>query len=115
MFFDVDKVIIVEGKSDKKRIEKLIDEPVEIVCTNGTLSIDKLEDLIEQLDGKEVYILVDADDAGSKLRKQLKQEFPNAEHLFVNKMYREVATTPFEYLAKLLLSANFNVNKAYFM
>jgi toprim domain protein len=110
-----DKVIVVEGKSDKKRLEKLIDEPVTILCTNGTLSINKLEELFEELEGKEVYILTDADDAGTKLRKQLLREFPNAEHLYIDKMYREVATTPFDYLARLLLSANFNVNKMYYM
>ncbi|WP_198949211.1 toprim domain-containing protein [Lottiidibacillus patelloidae] len=110
-----EKVIVVEGKSDKKRLEKLINEPVKIICTNGTLSIDKLEELFDELEGKDVYILTDADDAGAKLRKQLLHEFPNAEHLYIDKMYREVATTPFEYLARLLLSANFLVNKTYYM
>ncbi len=38
----VDKVIIVEGKSDKKRVQQVIAEPVNIICTHGTMSIDSL-------------------------------------------------------------------------
>ena len=29
----VNKVIIVEGKSDKKRVQQVIAEPVHIICT----------------------------------------------------------------------------------
>ena len=57
----------------------------------------------------DVYILVDADDAGKKLRKQLKRELPNATHLYIDPVYREVEATPFEYLAKVL-QPYFNVN-----
>ena len=32
----VNKVIIVEGKSDKKRVQQVIAEPVNIICTHGT-------------------------------------------------------------------------------
>ncbi len=45
----VNKVIIVEGKSDKKRVQQVIAEPVNIICTHGTMSIDKLDDMIESL------------------------------------------------------------------
>lgn len=68
------KVIIVEGKTDKKRLLDILAEPVEIICTYGTLSDDKIEELIWPLvDEEEVYILVDADDSGNKLRGQLKR------------------------------------------
>ena len=78
----VEKVIIVEGKSDKKKVLNVINEQIEIICTNGTISLSKLDELIEHLFNKDVYILVDADDAGEKLRKQFKREFPEAEHLY---------------------------------
>lgn len=104
------KVIIVEGKTDKERIEQLIDEPVQIICTYGTLSYEKLEELIVPLQNEDVYILVDADTPGMKLRNQLKQELPNATHLYTRRMYREVARTPRDFLAKVLMDAHFDVD-----
>ncbi|WVE36649.1 hypothetical protein U5A85_29315, partial [Priestia megaterium] len=59
---------------------------------------------------KEVYILVDSDDSGNKLRKQFKRELPEAEHLYIDKMYREVAAAPRHHIATVLLSANIDVN-----
>lgn len=112
---DSEKVIIVEGKSDKKKIEPLIRDSVEIICTNGTVSAQKIEELVDEfdLDNKDVYILADADYAGEKLRKQLKRELPNANHIYIDKVYREVATTPEYQLATALLSKNINVDPKY--
>jgi toprim domain protein len=107
---EMERVIIVEGKSDKKKVENIITEPIEIICTNGTISTSKLDELIERLFNKEVYILADSDDAGDKLRKQFKREFPEAEHLYIDKMYREVATAPEHHIATVLLSANIDVD-----
>ncbi|MBM6618891.1 toprim domain-containing protein [Bacillus suaedaesalsae] len=107
---EIEKVIIVEGKSDKKKVEKIINESVEIICTNGTISVSKLDEMIESLFNKDVYILVDSDDSGEKLRKQFRREFPEAEHLYIDKMYREVATAPEQHIAIVLLSANIDVH-----
>jgi toprim domain protein len=109
----VDKVLIVEGKSDKKKVKSIVKEPVEIICTNGTISLTKLDELIEFLEDKDVYILVDADEAGEKLRKQFRREFPQAEHLYIDRMYREVATAPVKHLATVLLGANIDVHTEY--
>ncbi|WP_223591970.1 toprim domain-containing protein [Neobacillus bataviensis] len=109
----VDKVLIVEGKSDKNKVKSILKEPVEIICTNGTISLTKLDELIEFLEDKDVYILVDADEAGEKLRKQFKREFPHAEHLYIDRMYREVATAPVQHLATVLLGANIDVHTEY--
>lgn len=106
----VDKVLIVEGKSDKNKVKRIVKEPLEIICTNGTISITKLDELIEFLEDKDVYILVDADFSGEKLRKQLKREFPQAEHLYIDRMYREVATAPVQHLATVLIGANIDVH-----
>jgi toprim domain protein len=105
------KVIIVEGPSDKRRLEQVLDEPVRIVCTLGTLSYEKLESLLQSVHDDEVYVLVDADASGNRLRNQLRQEFPNARHLYTRRMYREVATTPLEHLAEVLARAHFEVDE----
>ncbi|MFC0470443.1 toprim domain-containing protein [Halalkalibacter kiskunsagensis] len=97
-----DKVLIVEGKNDRKRVKEVLNEPVEIICTYGTLSDEKLETLILPIEDHDVFILVDADEAGESLRKQLKRELPNSTHLYTKKEYGQVETTPFEYLADVL-------------
>ena len=68
----LNQVIIVEGKTDKKRVKQVIDQPIEIICTNGTMGIDKLDEMIESLYDKQVYVLADADDEGEKIRKWFK-------------------------------------------
>jgi toprim domain protein len=97
-----EKVLIVEGTSDRKRVKQVLDEPVNVICTYGTLSAEKLEELILPIEDKDVYILVDADESGEKLRKQLKRELPNATQLFTEKGYGQVETTPLDYLAYIL-------------
>ncbi len=103
------KVIIVEGITDKQRLQQLLDEPVEIACTYGTLGLDKLEQLIVEYSDDEVCVLLDADHAGDKARRLFKQEFPNVRHLYTHRMYREVATTPLNVLARILEGAHFTV------
>lgn len=103
------RVIIVEGKTDKKRLQQLLDEQVEIACTYGTLGLEKIEELIQEYDDDEVCVLLDADDAGDKARRLFKQEFPNVRHLYTHRMYREVATTPLNVLAQILENAHFAV------
>lgn len=109
----MEKVIIVEGKSDKIKVKEVVKDPVDIVCTNGTISITRLDELVEELYEKDVYILVDSDESGDKLRKQLKREFPKASHLYVDKTYREVATAPSQHLAVILQHANIDVKVKY--
>jgi len=103
------KVIIVEGKTDRERLLQILDEPVEIVCSYGTLDPDRLEQWILDYKDDDIYVLVDADDAGGKLRKQINQEMINIHPLYTRKVYREVATTPIEYLSQVLLKAHFKV------
>ncbi|SDN79464.1 toprim domain-containing protein [Alkalicoccus daliensis] len=98
----IEKVIIVEGKNDRARMRQVLDEPVEIICTHGTLSVEKLERFIYPVEDLDVFILVDEDDAGIKLRRQLMHELPNAVHLYIEKEFRQVETTPLHYLQDLL-------------
>lgn len=105
-----EKTIIVEGASDRKKVKEIVNEPVDIICTNGTIGLSRLEELIEDLSGQDVYILVDADRAGEKLRKQFIRELPEARHLYIDRVYKEVATAPYRHLASVLLSANIDVH-----
>lgn len=107
---NAEKVIVVEGTTDKRKILKIVNEEVEVICTNGTISLERLDEMIESLAGKEVYILVDSDKAGEKLRKLFKKEFPEAKHLYIDRMYREVATAPVQHLASVLLTADIDVH-----
>ena len=71
----------VEGTSDRRKIESIIREPVEIVCTNGTMVCRKWMSSLIVFD-KEVYVLVDADDAGEKLRKQFRKISASRAYLY---------------------------------
>ncbi|WP_409295210.1 toprim domain-containing protein [Peribacillus sp. SCS-26] len=109
----VEKVIIVEGTSDKRKVISVLNEPIEVICTNGTISLTRLEEIMDEHFDKEVYILVDADEAGEKLRKQFKREFPEAMHLYIDRAYREVENAPAYHIATVLLSANIDVHAEY--
>jgi toprim domain protein len=110
---EVEKVIIVEGTSDKRKVLNVVNEPVEIICTNGTISLTRLDEMIDELFYRDVYVLVDSDESGDRLRKQFKRELPEAAHLFIDRMYREVATAPDQHVAAVLLSANIDVQAKY--
>ncbi|MFD1708626.1 toprim domain-containing protein [Siminovitchia sediminis] len=113
MSIQTDIVIIVEGLSDKKRLTQVIKDPVDIICTNGTIGLSKLDELIEELEGRDIFILADSDPSGDRLRKQLKREFPMARHLYIDRKFREVATAPLEHLAQILLRARIDVHAQY--
>ena len=107
----LNKVIIVEGKSDKKKVQQVIAEPVNIICTHGTMSIDKLDDMIETLYGKQVYILADSDDEGEKIRKWFKRYLSESEHIYVDKTYGEDARCHKNYLDHVLSKYGFKEKK----
>lgn len=107
------KVLLVEGRSDKQRIMRLLAEPIEIICTNGTVSPTRLEEILSPYDHLDIYVFVDADKSGEKLRALIKREFPEAFHLYTDPTYREVATTPLKFLATILLGANIDVKSEF--
>lgn len=110
-----EKVIIVEGVSDRKQIEKVITDHITILCTHGTFDIERFDELLDtyDLDHKEVYIMVDEDESGIKLRKQLISELPHAQNIYVSEEFKEVAVTPENILANTLISHNIDVNPFY--
>lgn len=104
------KVIIVEGKTDAERLKSILAEPVTFVLTHGTLDVETLERMETAYEGDEVYVFVDADAAGMRIRRALRAALPWARHLYTRKMYREIATTPLLHLAEVLLDAHFAVD-----
>lgn len=105
-------IIIVEGKTDKERLQQVLAEPITIYCTYGSYSAEKAERLAELTEeAEEVYLFMDEDESGKKLRRQLVEEFPHALHLYTHKMYGEVARTPLDVLAEILERAGFAVRK----
>ena len=107
-----DRVIIVEGKTDRERLQKVLAEPVAIYCTYGSYSTEKAERLTELTQAaEEVFLFMDEDESGKKLRRQMAEEIPHALHLYTQKTYGEVARTPLEVLAEILEQAGFAVEK----
>lgn len=99
--FNHRKVIIVEGANDKERLERIISESIDIVCTFGTFGIEKFDIMLDKydLDNRDVFIFVDEDDAGKELREQLTAELPHATQLYIDPQYTEVESTPKHLLA----------------
>ena len=107
------KVLIVEGSTDRNRLRPMLAEPVDIICTNGTISSYHIEELLAPYEEQELFIFVDADVSGDTIRKLFKQLYPEAKHLYTDRLYREVATTPIKVLAGILVAANFKIHSNY--
>ena len=109
------KCLIVEGRSDKLRIAPILNEDVTILCTNGTIGVHQLEELIDPYEQYELFTFFDADTSGDKLRALMDRHYPEAEHLRTMPTYKEVETTPRRVLAAILLRAHFSVHKEYIL
>ncbi|UHA74638.1 toprim domain-containing protein [Paenibacillus sp. 481] len=101
----MDIVIIVEGKNDRSRLRRLVNEHVYIVCTYGTLSTDRTESLLREVGSLPVYLFMDNDASGKKIRGVLRDAFPDAEHIYTRRGYAGVEGTPDEYLVQMLEKA----------
>lgn len=97
--------IIVEGKNDRSKVRRLLDSQIEIVCTYGTLNSLRLESLRQQIKNSEVYLFMDNDSSGKKIRGVLRDTFPDAGHIYTRRGYRGVEGTPDEYLIAQLEKA----------
>ncbi|CAM3450680.1 toprim domain-containing protein [Paenibacillus lupini] len=94
----MDIAIIVEGKNDKSRIRRVLDEAVPIFCTFGTPGTLQLEKLRKQVGSKDVFIFTDNDSSGKRIRGILRDLFPDAEHIYTRRGYPGVEHTPEDYL-----------------
>ena len=80
----IKELIVVEGKHDKDRIEKLYD--CDVVCTDGlSLNSDSME-LIKALgESRGVIVLTDADNPGNVIREAVNKIVPDCKNAFIAK------------------------------
>ncbi|WP_411346852.1 toprim domain-containing protein [Paenibacillus sp. WLX1005] len=97
--------IIVEGKNDRSKLRRVLQPEVQILCTFGTLNSQKLEKLRKQVGQDEVYLFLDNDSSGRKIRGVLSDAFPDATHMYTRRGYAGVEGTPDEYVAAQLEKA----------
>lgn len=97
--------IIVEGKNDRSKLRRLLDEDVRIFCTFGTLNTDKLESLRKQVKEDEIFLFLDNDPSGKKIRGILRDAFPDATQIYTRRGYAGVEGTPDEYVIAQLEKA----------
>lgn len=78
----IEEVIVVEGKSDTKRVQQFIN--ADTIETNGSaLSDDTLEKIKHADTIRGVIIFTDPDFSGEKIRKQITEIVPTAKHAFI--------------------------------
>ncbi|WP_029192227.1 toprim domain-containing protein [Paenibacillus harenae] len=109
----MDIAIIVEGKNDKSRLQRVLQEDVPIYCTFGTPGTEQLEKLRKQAGFSQVYIFTDNDSSGKRIRSILRDLFPDAEHIYTRKGYSGVEHTPEEYLIEQLEKAGLDAHIVY--
>ena len=109
----IQKVIVVEGKRDKKRLQEVLTEPVHIICTHGTMGIEKLDAMIEDLYHHKVYIMTDSDKAGRKIRNWFKRHLSEGHHIYIDPKYGEVSNCPLDYLAKVVSRHDFEIKEQF--
>ncbi|AZS17186.1 toprim domain-containing protein [Paenibacillus lutimineralis] len=97
--------IIVEGKNDRSKLLRLLHEDIYIHCTFGTLNNLKLESLRKQVGDDEVYLFMDNDASGKKIRAILRDTFPDAVQIYTRRGYAGVEGTPDEYIIAQLEKA----------
>ena len=76
------ELLVVEGKHDKDKLEKLFD--CDIVCTNGLGVDEETMKLIRTCaEHQGVIVLTDPDGPGERIRRQIMEEVPQARHVFI--------------------------------
>jgi toprim domain protein len=101
----MDIAIIVEGKNDRARLSRVLSADIPILCTFGTLNTERMESLRKAVGDRQVYLFMDHDSSGRKIRGMLRDLFPDAEHLHTRRGYHGVEGTPEEYLIQQLEKA----------
>ncbi|AZK46239.1 toprim domain-containing protein [Paenibacillus lentus] len=97
--------IIVEGKNDRSKLRRLVSEEITILCTFGTLNSLKLESLRKQVRDDEVFLFMDNDSSGKRIRGVLRDAFPDAVQMYTRRGYAGVEGTPDEYIIAQLEKA----------
>jgi toprim domain protein len=110
---DINAIIIVEGKNDRSRLRRLVDERIGIVCTFGTPGTQRVEKLKKAVGSLPVYVFTDNDAPGKKIRGILRDAFPDAENIYTRAGYAGVEGTPEEYLIQQLEKAGLDEHILY--
>lgn len=101
--------LIVEGRSDKLRLQPIVGSNVHILCTNGTMDEDALIELIEPYEYTQLVTFFDRDKSGNYLRKQMQRVFSEAKQLQLVAPYIEVAEAPIAILRSILSAAKIDL------
>ncbi|MFC4775558.1 toprim domain-containing protein [Paenibacillus sp. GCM10023252] len=101
----MDITIVVEGKNDKSRLKRVLNDEIAVYCTYGTPGTDRIDRLRKQVGNSQVYIFTDNDASGRKIRGILRDAFPDADHIHTRRGYPGVEKTPPEYLIEQLEKA----------
>ena len=107
--------VLLLGREENIKNEAILSENVTILCTNGTIGVHQLEELLDPYEGCELFTFFDADTSGDKLRALMDRYYPEAEHLRTMPTYKEVETTPRKVLATILLRAHFSIHNEYIL
>src|SRR5699024_12703121 len=97
------------AKTDEFQIGPTLSADVTILSAQRTFAIERFDYLLDeyQLDEHDVYIFVDEDESGMELRRELRHELPQATHIYADPNFKEVAETPKDVLAQILLEHHF--------
>jgi toprim domain protein len=90
--------VIVEGKNDAKRLRSFLPDSVPIAMTYGTPGQDRLVRLRWMARHRQVVLVTDADSAGRRIRRILKEVFPDAWDIHTKPGFNGVEHTPIEYM-----------------
>lgn len=101
--------LIVEGRSDKLRLQPIVASNVHILCTNGTKDEDALIELIEPYEYAQLVTFFDRDKSGDYLRKQMQRVYSEAKQLELMAPYIGVAEAPIPILRSILADAKIDV------
>lgn len=101
----MDATIIVEGKNDRSRLKRVINERIQILCTYGTPGSAQLDKLRKDAGDRDVFVFTDNDSSGRRIRGMLSDVFPDAVHIYTRKGYAGVEHTPEDYLIEQLEKA----------
>lgn len=78
----VRELLVVEGKHDKDKLERLFD--CDIICTNGLgVDDDTMKTIRTCALNQGVIVLTDPDRPGEKIRRQIMEAVPEARHVFI--------------------------------
>lgn len=86
--------LIVEGRSDKEKLSRIVASHIHIICTNGTKDEEALIELLEPFEGSVLFTFFDRDKSGEYLRKQMRRVYSEATQLMLPAPFIEVAETP---------------------